>query len=209
VFRTKISKWERFPVYFNFGLIGTIGIVFPVGAYMYFGDKLDGYYTYYILASITLFVTGVFIWYHLLKRNFSKAFYANIIFIFFIISSGFPLANSILGNPAYNSISKLKNNAFPVYAFHGLTPELVWDYGKVSTRKTQEELLTDTLESPFGVLTSHKQEKDLLRFLDSKYEVEFHETFDLNPVDSTKRGYKDRLKADYYIVKKRRVLNLR
>lgn len=90
-FNTKISKWEKLPVYFNYGLIGTIGLIFPIGAYLFFGTKLEGHYTSYIFTSILLFATGVFIWNQLIKRRFPNVFFGTIAFIFFVVSAGFPL----------------------------------------------------------------------------------------------------------------------
>lgn len=202
VFKTKLSRWEKFPVYFNHGLIGTIGLIFPIGAYLYFGEKLGGYYFWYTVTSIALFTTGAFIWYYLIKRNYPFIFYGTVAFVMFAINLGFPLANAIIGNPSHNPIAKLSTSEVPVYVLHGLAPELVWDYGKASVHKTKEELLNADLGNTFGVLTHLEKTKKTLSFLNKKYLVKYQETFDLNPVDSTKRGYKTRLKTDYYIVKK-------
>ncbi len=201
-FSTKISKWEKLPVYFNYGLIATIGLIFPIGAYLFFGAKLEGQYASYILTSILLFTTGVFIWSQLIKRNFPYVFLGTIAFIFFVVSAGFPLANAIVGNPTYNSISKLNESSIPVYTLHGIAPELLWDYGRKTTRISKAELQLKDLGGEFGVIAATSEDKDVLQFLDKSYKVEFRETFDLNPVDSTKRGHKGRLKTDYYIVKK-------
>lgn len=202
-FKTEISKWEKLPVYFHYGLIATIGVVFPIGAYFYFGEKLEGYYLYYILSSIVLFGTGVFIWVQLLKRNFPAVFYGTIAFIMFVVSAGFPLANALISNPTYNSISKLNASSMPIYFLSGQSPELVWDYGKKTTRITQDQLLSLDYKSSFGVLTYHTDSKDELSFLNDDYIVTFKETFDLNIVASPKRGHKKRLKTDYYILRKR------
>lgn len=201
-FKMKMSKWEKLPVYFNYGLIASIGILFPLGAYLYFGDKLEDYYDYYVLTSIALFITGTFIGFNIIKRNFPSVFYGTVAFIMFIVSLGFPLAKAIMGNPTYNSISKLNDSKIPVYVLDGLAPELVWDYGKVSERKSQDELRNSNLENSFGVITYSAESKEVLTFLSQKYHVKYEETFDLNPVDSTKRAYKNRLKADYYIITK-------
>lgn len=202
-FSSKISKWEKLPVYLHYGLIATIGIIFPVGAYFYFGEKLVGYYLYYILTSLFLFGVGVFIWFHLLKRNFPFVFYGTIAFIMLVVSAGFPLANALISNPNYNPISKLNPSPIPVYFLSGQSPELVWDYGKKTTRITQDQLRSLEADSTFGVLTYPTAAKDELSFLDEDYVVEFKETFDLNIVASPKRGHKKRLKTDYYILTKR------
>ncbi|WP_010523231.1 ArnT family glycosyltransferase [Aquimarina agarivorans] len=203
-FNSKISKWEKFPVYFNYVLIIIIGLLFPAGAYLFFGEKLEGYYFNYILTSVLLFGTSCFIWYCLSKYNFPKVFYATIAFIFFIISAGFPLANAIMGNPNYNSISKITNSSIPVYRLEGITPEMLWDYGKKTNRISEQELLSIGPNQKIGVLTHFSNTKDKLKFLDDGFTIKFVETFDLNAVDSTKRGYKSRLKTDFYTVTKER-----
>lgn len=203
VFQTNISKWEKAPMYFNFGLIATIGVVFPVGAFVYFGDKLDGYYLYYVLTSSGLFGIGIYMWYHLLHRRFSLVFYGTIVFVMMVVGFGFPLANAIIGNPAYNSISNITETSYPVYTLDSQSPEMVWEYGKATTHITKDELLHSELGDRFGVLTAFDKHKEMLHYLKDKYEVSYKETFDINPVDSTKSGYKDRLKADYYLVEKR------
>lgn len=202
-FLTITSKWEKWPVYFNYGLIGTIGLIFPVGAYLYFGNKLDGYYLFYILSSIALLGIGIFIWYHLRIQKFPMVFYATVAFIMFTINLGFPLSNALLDNPDYNAISRLKDSPIPVYVLEGMAPELVWDYGKISERKRENQLASSHSSQPFGVITHHTKEKNKLNFLKKEFNILSVETFDLNPIDSTRRGYKNRLKADYYIVQRK------
>ena len=202
-FDTITSKWEKWPIYFNYGLIAIVGILFPLGAFIYFGNKIEGYYMYYTLTSMALFATGIYILFQLSKRNFPKIFYATIAFVMFVITLGFPLSNALLSNPMYNSISKLQDSKIPVYTLDGLAPELIWDYGKVSTYKSKKELLYSINENQFGILASYTKEHNKLDFLKKKYKVEMKETFDLNPLDSTKRGYKNRLKTDFYIATKK------
>ncbi|KQC33457.1 membrane protein [Nonlabens sp. YIK11] len=206
-FRQIFSKWEKWPVYFNFGLIATIGLVFPLGAFLYFGEKLDGYYLYYILTSIALVAVGAFIWYSLIQQKLGRVFYGTIAFVMVVITFGFPLSNALLGNPDYNSLASLSKRQLPIYALEDLAPELVWDYGTHTVHITDEELLLMD-ESTIGVFTDYSVEKNKLDFLNQKYQVESIETFDLNPVDSTRSSYKDRLKADFYVLKKiSRVVN--
>jgi len=202
-FNTITSKWEKWPVYCNYGLIATIGLIFPLGAYLYFGKKLDGYYLFYTLSSIALFGTGIFIWYHLRVQKFPLVFYGTVAFIMFTINLGFPLSNALLGNPNYNAISKLNDSPIPVYVLDGMAPELVWDYGKISERKSENQLASNVSSQPFGVITYHTKEKNKLNFLKKKFDILSVETFDLNPIDSSRRAYKNRLKADYYIVQRK------
>ena len=130
-------------------------------------------------------------------------FYATVAFIMFTINLGFPLSNALLDNPDYNAISRLKDSPIPVYVLEGMAPELVWDYGKISERKRENQLASSHSSQPFGVITHHTKEKNKLNFLKKEFNILSVETFDLNPIDSTRRGYKNRLKADYYIVQRK------
>lgn len=202
-FSSLTSKWEKWPIYFNFGLIASIGLAFPLGGYLYFGDKLDGYYLFYTLSSIALFGTGIFIWYHLVKQKMALVFYGTVSFIMFTINLGFPLSNALLGNPSHNTISKLKYSNVPVYVYEGMAPELNWDYGEITTRKSKAQLLSSPDSLAIGVLTYYTDEKNKLDFLKEKFSIQYKETFDLNAMDSTKRAYKSRLRADYYVLSKK------
>ena len=203
VFHQKISKWERLPVYFNFGLIATIGLVFPIGGYLYFGEKLDGHYAYFILTVVLLEAVSLFMWVRLYKKKIADVFYGTILFIAIVVGAGFPLANAFTGNPTYNSIATLSKSPIPVYNLNGMAPELLWDYGTKTIRITKDELLTIDNEETFGVITGPSTDKDVLDFLKDKYTVRYDQRYDLNLVDSTKRGYKSRLTVDYYIVTKK------
>ncbi len=199
-FKTITSKWETWPVFFNYGLIATIGIIFPIGGFIYFGNKLDGHYLAFTATSIALVATGVFIFHHLRKREFPKVFYGTVAFVLLVIAFGFPLSSALLGNPTYQSIANMRESAIPVYTLDDLAPEMVWDYGTATTHISKNELRTRNTPQSFYLLTSFDANRDRLQFLYNKYVVKWEGTFDLNPVDSTKSGYKDRLKADYYLI---------
>ncbi|SCY09044.1 4-amino-4-deoxy-L-arabinose transferase [Nonlabens sp. Hel1_33_55] len=201
-FKNITSKWEKWPVYFNFGLIGTIGVLFPLGAYLYFGDKLSDYLGYFVVTSVALVAVGVSIWFHLLKQHLGKVFHLTIAFIMVVIICGFPLSGALLGNPDFNSVSHLSDRQVPVYTIDKLAPEIYWDYGSITTHATIEEL--SEMDRPkIQILTNFTEDKDRLDSLKSDYTIQSVETFDLNPLDSSRSSYKNRLRAHLYTLMKR------
>ena len=59
-FSTLTNKKETIPVYFNFGLIATIGVSFPIVLYVVLNDSLELYLMNYIVTSIALLTIGIF-----------------------------------------------------------------------------------------------------------------------------------------------------
>ena len=124
---------ETWPVYFHFGLIALIGIAFPIAGYLYFGESLQNSFVWFVLSAILLFVIGVYMAFHLFRKNIQKVFYASIAFIVTVICFGMPLAKEINPNTEYRGPEILNSHIqtlnVPVYEFFNFVPELVWEYG--------------------------------------------------------------------------------
>jgi len=187
-------------VYFNFGLIALIGIVFPLFTHYFLKEDLSGFWLNYIIASICLFVTGIFMLVFLRKKEIKKVVYSSVLLFGLIIVTGLPLINSIKKNDKYLSISKLSENLqeVEIYGFGYISPEIIWDYGQ---KIASYQEINDTVET-LGLLSEfNKKEKILSTFKD--YEINYQSTFDLNPMKEGQKNYKDRLKTDYYILTKK------
>ncbi|KAB8153046.1 phospholipid carrier-dependent glycosyltransferase [Kordia sp. TARA_039_SRF] len=201
-FKERMNNYERIPVYLNFGLIGLVGVAFPIVGYLFLKDNLDGFYVRFIVTSLVLVAIGYFILKYLYQRNIQRVFYLIVFFLMTAVTFGFPLANAFLGNPKYNSLRDISRKAeteqIPVYMFNIQSPELVWDYGgKVPLLHSHD--LTIPKEKTFKTLVMIGAKKSLEEaFPNAK--ITYLETFDLNPIDSTKSGYKDRLRTDMYLV---------
>lgn len=201
-FKERMNNYERIPVYLNFGLIGLVGVAFPIVGYIFLKNNLDGFYVRFIVTSLVLVAIGYFILKYLYQRNIQRVFYLIVFFLMTAVTFGFPLANAFLGNPKYNSLRDISRKAeteqIPVYMFNIQSPELVWDYGgKVPLLHSHD--LTIPKEKTFKTLVMIGAKKSLEEaFPNAK--ITYLETFDLNPIDSTKSGYKDRLRTDMYLV---------
>src|SRR5690606_37842891 len=51
-FKTTLTTNEKIPIYFHFGLIGIIGIAFPVAGYFILDGKIGPFMFYYITSSL-------------------------------------------------------------------------------------------------------------------------------------------------------------
>lgn len=203
-FKANMQKFERIPVYLNFGLIGLVGLAFPIVGYIFLKDNLTGFYTPFIITSLVLVPIGFFILKYLYERKIQRVFYLIVFFLMTTITFGFPLAEAFLENPKYNSLEDISRKAeteqIPVYMFNIQSPELVWDYGgKVPL--LHSHALEIPKEITFKALVMIGAKKSLEKAFPN-YKITHLETFDLNPIDDTNRGYKDRLRTDMYLIEK-------
>ncbi|MFK7748596.1 MAG: ArnT family glycosyltransferase [Kordia sp.] len=204
-FQSKMEKLERIPIYLNFGLIGLVGLAFPIVGYIFLKDNLTGFYIPFILTSLVLVPIGFFILKYLYEQKIQRVFYLIVFFLMTTITFGFPLASAFLDNPDYNSLEDISRKAeiekVPVYMFNIQSPELVWDYGgKVPL--LHSHALEVPKETTFKALVMIGAKKSLEKAFPN-YKITHLETFDLNPIEDTKRDYKDRLRTDMYLVEKK------
>ena len=71
------DRKEIIPVYFNFGLIGLIGLVFPVIGYSFLKDLSGIAWPWFAVLSIVLFLIGVFICLQLIQKKIERVFLRN------------------------------------------------------------------------------------------------------------------------------------
>ncbi len=200
------DKRETVPVYFNFGLIATIGLVFPIGGYLFLGAvALSGNWGWYIVLSIVLFGIGFFIIKKLIQKKIKPVFYLTIAFIASIICFGMPLAKTLTINPEYKSLAELNDwqekTDLKVYELTYFTPEMIWEYGKPIEVLKKDESFKIPSETTFGVLVA-EPDKDFFRKKFKDYSIEKVTRYDMNPNAPGSRTHRDRLYRDLYLVKK-------
>jgi len=198
-FKLLKNKLETIPVYFNFGLIACIGLVFPVVGYFFIKDNINGNWVWFILLAVVLFILGFFMVKNLIKKKIQPVFYLSIGFVMSVLCLGMPLASSLNANPHYKSIAQLnkwkKKTQLEVYEFTGVTPEMIWAYGEPIKRLTYRGVFSLPKEKIFGVLVSkHNTKKFTATF--KEYSVKKVTTYDMN----SKRSHRARLWRNLYIV---------
>lgn len=205
-FKTLKDKRETFPVYFNFGLIASIGIAFPLIGFS-IGYYLNGILLFwFIIASITLVTIGILMFIHLRKKNIKHVFYLCIIFIASILITVLPLSKTQM-QLDYNPISGLKEDlqkeGIKVYSLNTVAPELIWQFGdKIPSIKTDEGLLNLPKDSRFGLLANDLEIVNM-PILESNYIIERKSTYDLNTSGKSSKKYNERLVSDYFLLTKR------
>ncbi len=202
-FKDLKDKKETVPVYFNFGLLAFIGIVFPIGGYVFLKDGISGNWIWFVLLSISVFAIGFSIFRNLFRKRIDTVFYLTIAFIIAVMWFGLPLSHALTNNPEYKAFSQLKTweteNRLKVYEFSGMTPELIWDYGEKMEVLKSGDKLTIPPEPQFGVLVSADALEDFKEsFRD--FRIEPISRFDMNPKGKDSRTHKTRLYRDLYIV---------
>lgn len=205
-FKELKDKRETIPVYFNFGLIGFIGIAFPIGGYIFLKDGLAGNWVWFVLLSLALFSIGIFMFRNLFRRKIATVFYLTIAFIVAVIWFGLPLSKAITINPDYKPFSELHNfeekENIKIYEFSGMTPELIWDYGEKMEMLNKDGEFITPVEDRFGVLVS---EESLEHFKEvySNFKREHIARYDMNPKGPDSRTHKTRLYRELFIVSKK------
>lgn len=203
-FQEKMKRSEKIPVYLNFGLVGLIGLVFPIVGYIFLKDRLSGFYTQFIITSLILVPIGFFILKYLYQQKIQRVFYLLIFFLMTTITFGFPLANAFLDNPKYKSLATISQEAetdkIPVYLFNIQSPELMWDYGGMIPL-LHSHALEIPKENKFKALVMIGGKKTLQKAFPS-YKIMYLRTYDLNPIDDSKKGYKDRLRTEMYLLER-------
>lgn len=197
-----LPKKEKWIVYFNHGLIGLIGIAFPLLGWYFL--ELDGYWFWYIATSLILGGIGIALFYFLIKQQYSIVFYLTVAFICGITVVGFPLANAFLKNPRFHNVSELRKKAerqqFPVYEYNTGAPEVIWEYGKPIPKITAEEPQLPE-EKKFGLLML-EEDSTFVKNLED-YEILEKDRYDLNYGHPEKSRYKNRLVRSFYLLKKK------
>ncbi|PQB03844.1 ArnT family glycosyltransferase [Aureitalea marina] len=200
------NPWEKLPVYLHFGIVGSIGFLFPLGGYLLLGDNLDGQWFWFVSLSIALLIIGWMIWKNLLKKNVRGTFYWSIGLIIAVMCLGLPLANTLTVNPEFRSLEELnqwqaENDDLPVYEFGGFTPELIWAYGNPIPVLNKEGTIQIPEERTFGVLIAEENLPDFQNTF-GDYQIEKVMRYDMNPKAPGESGHKPRLYRDLYLIRK-------
>ena len=195
------DKKETIPVYFNFGLIACIGILFPVIGFG-IGPFLAGKILWWLLlASVLLMSIGILIIINLKRKQIKQVFYLSAAFMAAALISVLPLS-AIQNQAGYNPISNLKlelnKENIPVYSLNGIAPEMIWQFGaKISQIKT-DTTYNFPKETKFAVLSKALTNEELV-FLKESFVIDTKEVYDLNRKADGERGHKKRLMSHLYL----------
>ena len=200
------DKRETMPVYFNFGLIATIGVAFPIAGYILLHDQLAGKWIWFILLSVSLVGIGIYMFRNLFRKKIKPVFFASVVFIAAVICFGMPMAKALTVNPSYKSYAELipwqQANDVDVYELTNFTPELLWAYGKPIEILQKDGEVKIPEENRFGVLVA-AEDIELFEAHFGSFTTQKITRYDMNAKGEGDRSHKTRLYRDLYLVIKR------
>jgi 4-amino-4-deoxy-L-arabinose transferase-like glycosyltransferase len=205
-FKTLKDKRQTFPVYFNFGLIALIGILFPLIGFSIGPFLIGSILFWFVIASIVLVTIGVLIFINLRKKNIKHVFYLCIVFVASVLITVLPLSKT-QRQLDYNPITGLKEvvqkEGIKVYSLNYVAPEIIWQFGdKIPSLKNQEGLFNLPKDKKFGLLANDIDIENLT-VLEANFIIEKISTYDLNSSSKSSKKYNERLTSDYYLLTKR------
>lgn len=195
--RRTLPNWEKVILKFSFGLAAVVGILLPIGLFVFMKATPD---FYSIAFSVVLFVLGIYLF---IKTFFDfdlkKCFNTTVIFMGAAVVLGSPVVDSFFsGNPEYHSIlerkQELTDSGLTLYELNGYLPEIWFKYREIipdiwtddpGSWPEEEEfyLIADRSFTPEGVVNRMKE---------MGYEAEFLERFDENEEPPEAANYKNR-----------------
>lgn len=205
-FKDLKDKRETIPVYFNFGLIATIGLAFPIAGYIFLKDGLAGKWVWFVILSLILFSIGFLMLQNLFRRKIKPVFFLTVAFIAAVMCFGLPMVSAITVNPEYKSLSELsswqEDNDVKVYELTYFTPELIWAYGDTIEVLQKDGEIKIPSERQFAILVSD-EETERFKSTFADLSVEKITRYDMNAKGKEDRSHKLRLYRDLYLIKRR------
>ncbi|WP_296314853.1 ArnT family glycosyltransferase [Winogradskyella sp. UBA3174] len=201
-FKNLKSKKETIPVYFQFGLIATIALLFWA-IYFFSSQILTGLLLVrFIITALVLLIIGIFIFKNLKEKHIKNVFYLIIAFMVSIGLFGLPISKTHVQDN-HKPVSQLKSQNLKIiglgysddlslYSLDYIAPEVIYNYGDKIPTITATEGYILPKEKKFCLLTNKVNPEDI-EALSSLYKIEFLETYDLNFSDKDSRSYKSRL----------------
>jgi len=200
-FKTLKDKRETIPVYFNFGLIGLIGIVAPFVLYFQFKTQLNNSLFLFIIFAIIVFTLGLAILSQLIKKEIKHVFLLTTAFFGALFLFGLPVFKTFTSDnfkPITTLLKTHKQKDIKLYAIDYVSPETIWQYGaKIPQIKQENNAYNFPLEAEFGVLSNGINPKNQA-ILFEKYNIKEMAIYDLNESEPDSKQYKDRLINTYY-----------
>ncbi|WP_452220346.1 ArnT family glycosyltransferase [Lacinutrix salivirga] len=205
-FKNLKDKRETWPVYFNFGLIASIGIAAPLVLYFMFKNEFSAHSFQFLLLSIVLFTLGVFILIKLKKKHIKHVFFLTIAFFMSVFLFGLPIYKTLTSDN-YKPIDALAEyntqKGINIYGLNYIAPETIWQYGdKIPAIQRVGKTLQLPLDEEFGMLANGINPEDQA-YLKQHYTIKKLRAYDLNQASKDSKQYNSRLFSNYYLLTKK------
>lgn len=199
----ELTSKETLVYRIQFGIIALVCVTFPAVGYFFLDNQLANFEFNYWVTSFSLFLIGVGILHELKNKHLELVFYLNIVVIMIVLTVGFPMAKMFYNNPQYTSIATVFEDAkdAPLYSYEHigeLAPEFNWDAKKpISVYKENATFQ----ENELYVIVSDRQDGIAEKF--EAYHHKLIKVYDINTLAPKAKGYKQRLTAHLYYLKKK------
>ncbi|MCA0132010.1 ArnT family glycosyltransferase [Winogradskyella alexanderae] len=195
-FKSLKDKKETFVVYFQFGLIATVALLFGTLAF-FLGPFNSGLMLVkFIICAVVLAIIGVLILVRLKQKKIKTVFYLTILFMLSLGLFALPLAQLKI-QENYNPVSELANNSLPLYSLNYIAPEVIYNYGDKIPSISKEDGVLIPDESQFYVIAT-KTNPISIETLDKLYNIEYIKTYDTNFTEEGSKSHKSRLVNNVY-----------
>lgn len=201
-------KVETLPIYFNFGLLSAVGILFPVVGYFVFKEKLSEVIWLYVGASLVLLVLGTIILFSLIRKKASLLFYSCIMLYVGIMSLAAPALTNFQNEnevfaPIYDLYQETKTENIKLYLFDEISPEMLWDLGtSIPLIDEHDGEYSFPKEKRFGLLVNNK-EVFLSSALAKQFQIKEVATYNRNFNKQGSRRHSTRNINYYYVLTKK------
>ncbi|OZV67555.1 ArnT family glycosyltransferase [Winogradskyella aurantia] len=194
-FKTLKSKKDILPVYFQFGLLGSIAVLFPFSGF-FFDIFLKGpVLVRFLVVSVVLVLVGFLIFKQLKEKNIKNVFYLVMAFMLSLGLIGIPLAKAQL-QADYKPLSTL-DGTLPLYTLGYASPEVIYNYGEKIPNLYEDLGFMVPNEKEFLLISVVKNPKTVEE-LNEYFDIQLIDSFDLNFSAKDSRSYKSRLVNKLY-----------
>lgn len=205
-FKSMKDRRETLPVYFNFGLIGTIALAVPLVICYIFKSELQAYWVTFLLFSIVVITTGLAILFQLYRKRIKNVFLLTVLFFASLYIFGLPLSKAFRSDE-FTPIAQLKKENdlrdIKLYALNYVAPESIWQYGGMLPQINRNDAgYLFPLENKFGILFNAMSatEKEMIT---AKYNIRDMGVYNLNQAPKNSKQYNERLLNSFYILTKK------
>ena len=196
-FKNIKHKRETIPVYFAFGLIASMGLLFGLLGF-FFGPFLTGWVLIrFLLITIILLLIGIFLIKSLKSNNIKISFYLLISFMMSLGLFALPISEMQI-QADYKSVSELTDSKLSLYSINEVSPEAIYHYGDKIPKLKSEEGLQIPEEKEFHLLTNSANELSSYDQINDLYTIEFIAIYDLNTSKKGTRSHRSRLVNHLY-----------
>jgi len=202
------SKIVSLPAFFHFGLIAAVSIAIPIVFYLFVFINYDIPLWQFLGIAILFPLIGIYIGYHIYKRDISNAFYGMLILMVSTTIFLLPFVNYFFdANPKFNDYKELQKmevvEGMDFYSVDFFRIEIAWETGRRVGEWNLAKEAWPSRKSTIGLFSIKPlAEVYELQFL-NHYKIELIDVYDNNRFLPDSRKYKQEFRKHFYLVSRK------